>query len=54
VSANPVRFVFFVSRPQAVSDSYLAFLRNRIRKDLGFESVPISISVRGPQKDKEW
>lgn len=54
VSANPVKFVFFVSRPQAVSDSYLAFLRNRIRKDLGFESIPISIAIRGPQKDKEW
>lgn len=54
ISANPVKFVFFVSRPKAVSDSYLAFLRNRIRKDLGFSAIPILISIRGPQKDKEW
>jgi GTP-binding protein len=54
VSANPVKFIFFVSRPQAVTEPYVAFLRNRIRKDLGFSMVPVSLELRGPQKGKEW
>ncbi len=51
VSANPVRFVFFASRPEAVSDSYVAYLRNKIRKDLGFSLIPISIEIRGSRKN---
>jgi len=35
-SSNPVKFIFFVSRPEAVSEAYEAYLRNKIRKDLGF------------------
>ncbi len=54
ISANPVKFVFFVSRPKAVSEPYQAFLRNKVRKELGFSMVPIAIELRGPQKDKEW
>ncbi|MCL2130519.1 MAG: ribosome biogenesis GTPase Der [Treponema sp.] len=44
--ANPVKFVFFASRPDAVSDSYVAYLRNRIRRDLGFSIIPVSIELR--------
>ena len=50
VSANPVNFVLFTSRIQAVTDSYIAYLRNRIRKDLGFSSIPIGIKVRPSAK----
>ena len=46
VSGNPVKFVFFVSRPGAVSEAYVSFLRNRIRKDLGYSLVPIGIELR--------
>ena len=45
--ANPVKFILFASRPQAVSDVYLAYLRNRMRRDLGFSMVPLSIEIRG-------
>ncbi|MCL2066695.1 MAG: ribosome biogenesis GTPase Der [Treponema sp.] len=45
-SSNPVKFIFFASRLQAVSDSYIAYLRNKIRKELGFSLIPISIDVR--------
>jgi GTP-binding protein len=45
-SANPVRFIFFVSRPHAVSEAYISYLRNRIRKDLGFSMVPVLIETR--------
>jgi GTP-binding protein len=49
-SANPVRFIFFVSRPNAVSEAYISYLRNRIRKDLGFSYVPVDVKVRGSAK----
>jgi GTP-binding protein len=46
-SENPVRFIIFASRPQAVTEPYVAYLRNRIRRDLGFSLVPLSIEIRG-------
>jgi len=53
VSANPVGFVFFTSRVKAVSEAYVAYLRNRIRKDLGFSSVPVNIKIRPSGKPRE-
>ncbi|MCL2831843.1 MAG: ribosome biogenesis GTPase Der [Treponema sp.] len=46
LSANPVKFVFFVSRKQAVTEPYTAYLRNRVRKDLGFSLIPVEIEIR--------
>ncbi|MCL2720953.1 MAG: ribosome biogenesis GTPase Der [Treponema sp.] len=51
-SANPVHFIFFVSRIQAVSDPYISYLRNRLRKDLGFSLVPILIDVKSSSGKK--
>ena len=45
-SSNPVRFIFFVSRKDALSDSYAAYLRNRIRSSLGFSLIPVTIEFR--------
>ncbi|MCL2380044.1 MAG: ribosome biogenesis GTPase Der [Treponema sp.] len=53
ILANPVRFVFFVSRPKAVGETYIAYLRNRIRRDLGFSLVPLSIEIRPSAKPIE-
>jgi GTP-binding protein len=53
VSDNPVKFVFFVSRPWAVSESYVSYLRNKIRKDLGFSFIPIEIELRASRKEKD-
>jgi GTP-binding protein len=50
VSVNPVNFVFFTSRTHAVSESYISYLRNKIRKDLGFSFIPIGIKIRSSQK----
>jgi GTP-binding protein len=53
VSDNPVKFVIFVSRPQAITEPYIAYLRNRIRRDLGFSLIPVDIEIRassGPGK----
>jgi GTP-binding protein len=51
VSDNPVKFVLFVSRIHAVTEPYLAYLRNRIRKDLGFSLIPVEIELRPSAKD---
>ena len=48
--ANPVKFVFFTSRPHAVTEPYVAYLRNRIRRDLGFSLVPVDIEIRPSAK----
>jgi len=50
IKANPVRFVFFTSRPHAVSEAYIAYLRNRIRRDLGFSLVPVAVELRQSAK----
>ncbi|GHV67955.1 GTPase Der [Spirochaetia bacterium] len=52
-SENPVKFVFFVSRPSAVTESYTAYLRNKIRRDLGFARIPVQIEMRPSRKDRE-
>ena len=51
-SANPVHFIFFSNRPQAVSEAYISYLRNRIRKDLGFSLIPVLIDIKGSQGKK--
>jgi GTP-binding protein len=52
-SSNPVQFIFFVSRPKAVSEAYISYLRNRIRKDLGFSFIPVEVKVRASRKEKK-
>jgi GTP-binding protein len=51
-SANPVKFVFFVSRKQAVSEAYVSYLRNKIRSSLGFSLVPVDIELRSSPSDE--
>jgi GTP-binding protein len=51
-SANPVKFIFFVSRPQAVSEAYLSYLKNKIRKTLGFSQIPVAIELRSSRKER--
>jgi GTPase len=49
-SANPVNFIFFTSRSHAVSEAYISYLRNRIRRDLGFSLIPVDIQIRASGK----
>jgi GTP-binding protein len=54
VSDNPVRFIFFASRPKAVGESYISYLRNRIRRDLGYSLIPLGMEIRGsPKKEPD-
>ncbi|GHV91085.1 GTPase Der [Spirochaetia bacterium] len=50
-SANPVEFILFVSRPRAVSEAYTSYIRNKIRKDLGFSLVPVAVEIRSSAGD---
>lgn len=43
---NPVRFVIFVSTVGGYPVRYNRYLVNRIRRDLGFASVPVFLEVR--------
>jgi GTP-binding protein len=45
-SANPVHFIFFTSRTKAVSESYISYIRNKLRKDLGFSLIPVLIDIK--------
>jgi len=50
---NPVRFLVFATRPEAVTDSYLAYIRNCVRRDLGFDQIPVVVEVKGSRKKWE-
>ena len=43
---NPVRFLFFVNNLKGYPKRYNQYLTGRIRRDLGFDKVPLFIDVR--------
>jgi hypothetical protein len=45
-SINPQKFAIFASRPEAVSEAYVAFLRNKIRDDLGMDKIPLTLEIK--------
>jgi len=49
-SVNPVHFLFFASRIQAVSDHYISYIRNKVRKELGFSLIPVLVEIKSSQK----
>lgn len=46
ISAAPVKFLFFVNHTKDFPPAYLQYLKNCIRKDLGFTMVPVEIDLR--------
>ncbi len=63
VSVTPVRFLLFVNRIKDFPETYISYLKNCMRKDLGLPYIPIEISLRerrrnpslnekGPQKSE--
>lgn len=46
VATRPPYFVAFVNYPEAVHFSYERFIINTIRKNFGFEGVPVRLSIR--------
>ncbi len=45
-SCNPVNFLIFATRPENVPDSYVTYLKNRIREDLGFDQIPVQLDFK--------
>ena len=46
-STNPVRFVCFLNHARGAGAAYRRFLENRIRRELGFPEVPLTVEFRG-------
>lgn len=49
-STNPVEFTIFVTKTQNVQDSYITYLQNKFRKELGLEKIPIKITLKASRK----
>lgn len=45
VSANPVVFRLFVSRPAAFTQAYNSYICNKIRKDLSYGMIPVTLEI---------
>lgn len=50
---NPVSFLVFASRPDALPASYLSYLKNKIRSDLGYSKIPVLVELRASRKKWE-
>lgn len=50
-STNPVSFRIFCTSPDNVPESYVTYLKNSIRKDLGFDQIPIELNLK-PSRQK--
>lgn len=46
-STNPVNFVIFATRPEVVPETYITYLKNRIREDLGYDQIPVQLELKG-------
>jgi GTP-binding protein len=52
ISDNPVIFKLFVSRPRAWTESYGAYITNKLRKDAGYTMIPISLEIESSRKER--
>ncbi|MBQ9538008.1 MAG: ribosome biogenesis GTPase Der [Treponema sp.] len=50
---NPVKFLIFATRPDNVPASYVSYLKNRIRSDLGFDQIPVQLEMRASRQKWE-
>ena len=46
VSAPPVRFLFFINKRDGFPIGYVQYLKNCIRRDLGFTQIPIEVDLK--------
>ena len=49
-SVNPVNFLIFATRPENVPGSYVTYLKNRVREDLGFDHIPVQIEMKASRQ----
>lgn len=51
-SQHPVQFLLFVNHKKGFPKGYVQYVTNKIRKDLGFPSVPVEIYLRERRSSK--
>lgn len=51
--SNPVSFKIFCTSPDNVPESYVTYLKNRIRKDLGFDKIPVDVELKASRRKWE-
>ena len=49
-SVNPVAFRIFATSPDNVPESYVTYLKNRIREDLGLNQIPVMLEMKASRK----
>lgn len=52
VTANPVRFLMFVNKTKGFPEDYLSYLKNCLRRDLGFKYIPVEITLRERERNE--
>jgi GTP-binding protein len=52
ISANPVMFKLFVSRPRAWTEAYGSYIANRLRKDAGYSMIPVRLEIAPSREDR--
>jgi GTP-binding protein len=50
VSVLPMKFILFVNRKKDFPESYIGFIKNRIRGDFGVNRIPIQFEVRDSRR----
>ena len=50
----PPTFVLFAKNEKMIGKDYLRYLENRLREELGLESVPLRFVIRPHTKDDEY
>ena len=50
VRTNPVKFLLFATRPDALPQQYLSYLSNCIRRDFGFSQIPLLLELKQSRK----
>lgn len=48
--SNPIEFTIFVTKTQSVPESYLSYLQNKFRNELGLSKIPIKITLKASRK----
>ena len=52
ISAAPVRFLFFINRKKDFPQTYVQYLKNCIRRNLGFSDIPVEIDLRERERSE--
>ncbi|NLC92153.1 MAG: ribosome biogenesis GTPase Der, partial [Treponema sp.] len=50
---DPISFLIFATKPEVVPETYITYLKNRIREDLGFEQIPVQLELKASRQKWE-